>query len=82
MMRTLNEWETVLEKDLFELQHLEGQDASTRMRRSMKEQEIGQHCCQAGESLSDADLTSLKEALGLGEQLWHACKSKVRPEPA
>jgi hypothetical protein len=80
-MQTLNEWETVLAKDFLELQHLEGQDASTRIRRSMKEQEIGQHCCQAGESLSDADLTSLKEALGLGEQQWHAYKSKVRPEP-
>jgi len=36
---------------------------------------------QGGESLSDADLTSLKEALGLDEQRWHAYKSKVRPEP-
>jgi len=81
MMQTLNEWETVLAKDFLELKHLEGQDAAARMRRSMKEQEIGQHCCQAGESLSDVDLTSLKEALGLDEQQWHAYKSKVRPEP-
>jgi hypothetical protein len=82
MMQTLNEWETVLVKDFLELKHLGGQDAVARMRRSMKEQEIGQHCCQAGESLSDADLTSLKEALGLNEQQWHAYKSKVRPGPA
>ena len=81
-MQTLNEWKTVLAKDFLVLHHLEGQDTSTRMRRSMKEQEIGQHCCQAGEVLCDADLTSLKEALGLDEQLWHAYKSKVRPEPA
>ncbi len=80
-IQTLDEWKTVLAKDLLELHHLEGQDAATRMRRSMKEQEIGQHCCQAGESLSDADLTSLKEALGLDEQQWHAYQSKVRPEP-
>ena len=80
-MQTLDEWKTVLTKDLLEVTHLEGQDANTRMRRSMKEQEIGQHCCQAGESLSDADLMLLKEALGLNEQQWHAYKSKVRPEP-
>lgn len=80
-MQTLNEWETVLAKDFLELKHLEGQDAAARMRRSMKEQEIGQHCCQAGESLSDADPALLKEASGLDEQQWHAYKSKVRPEP-
>ena len=80
-MQTLDEWKTVLAKDFLELKQLEGQDAATRMRRSLKEQEIGQHCCQAGESLSDADLTVLKEALGLDEQRWHVYKSKVRPEP-
>ena len=80
-MQTLDEWKTVLAKDFLELKHLEGQDANTRMRRFMKEQEIGQHCCQAGESLSDPDLTLLKEALGFDEQQWHAYKSKVRPEP-
>ncbi len=77
---TLDEWKTVLAKNLLELKQLEGQDANTRIRRSLKEQEIGQHCCQAGESLSDPDLTVLKEALGLDEQHWHAYKSKVRPE--
>ena len=47
----------------------------------MKEQEIGQHCCQAGESLNDADLSLLKQALGLDEQAWRSYKAKVRPEP-
>jgi hypothetical protein len=79
---TLDGWKAVHLKDLLELKHLEGQDASTRIRRSLKEQEIGQPCCQAGERLSDADLTSLKEALGLAEQQWHASQSKVRTEPA
>ena len=79
-MYTLDEWKALFLNDLLELKNLEGQDTNTRIRRSMKEQEIGQHCCQAGESLSDADLTSLKEALGLDEQQWHAYKSKVRPE--
>ncbi len=78
-MHTLNEWKAVLVKDFLELQQLEGQEASTRMRRSLKEQEIGQHCCQAGECLGDPDLTLLKEALGLDEWQWHAYKAKVRP---
>ena len=76
-MSTLREWKAVLANDLLELEQLEGQDASTRMRRSLKEQEIGQHCCQAGESLDDVYLTLLKEALGLNEWQWHAYKSKV-----
>jgi hypothetical protein len=76
---TLNEWKAVLAKDLLEVQQLEGQDASTRLRRSLKEQAIGQHCCQAGERLDDADLALLKNALGLDEWQWHTYKSNVRP---
>lgn len=47
----------------------------------MKEQEIGQHCWQAGESLNDAELSLLKRALGLDEEAWQSYKAKVRPEP-
>ncbi len=47
----------------------------------MKEQEIGQHCWQAGESLSDAELSMLKKVLGLDEKAWQSYKAKVRPEP-
>jgi hypothetical protein len=79
MYMTLEEWKAVLVKDLRELQQLSGQDASSRERRSLKEQEIGQHCCQAGESLGDPDLALLKVTLGLDERQWHAYKSKVRP---
>jgi hypothetical protein len=75
----LNEWKAVLAKDLLELRQLEGQDASTRMRRSLKEQEIGQHCCQAGERLDDADLALLKEALVIDEWQWRTYKANVRP---
>jgi hypothetical protein len=78
-MQTLDEWKAVLAKDFRELKQLEGQDASTRMRRSMKEQEIGQHCCQAGECLGDPDLALLKESLELDEWQWQAYKAKVRP---
>ncbi len=76
---TLLEWKAALAKDLFELHQLEGQDASARMRRSLKEQAIGQHCCQAGEHLDDVDLALLKEALGLEEWQWRFFTSHVRP---
>lgn len=78
-MQTLEEWKAVLAKDFRELKQLKGQDASTRMRRFLKEQEIGQHCCQAGESLGDPDLALLKESLELDEWQWHAYRAKVRP---
>ena len=80
-MQTLDEWKTVLAKDFLELKHLKGQDVNKSIRRALKEQEIGQHCCQAGEDLSDSDLMLLKKVLGLDEQQWHTYKSKVRPEP-
>jgi hypothetical protein len=80
-MQALDEWKAILSTDLLALQRLQGGDALSRMRRVMKQQEIGQHCCQAGESLGDADLSLLKEALGLDEQAWQSFKTKVRPQP-
>jgi hypothetical protein len=50
------------------------------MRRSMKEQEISQHCYEAGEDLNDHELASLKQALGRNEEQWRAYQSKVLPE--
>jgi len=78
-MHPFDRWKAILSKDLLELQQLHGQDASTRLRRLLKEQELGQHCCEAGENLSDFELSLLKMELGLDEQGWHAYKSKVRP---
>ena len=80
-MQALEEWKATLITDLLALRRLQGGDALSRMRRVMKEQEIGQHCCQAGEGLSDADLCLLKQALGLDEQAWQSYKAKVRPGP-
>ena len=80
-MQALDEWKATLITDLLALRRLQGGDALSRMRYVMKEQEIGQHCCQAGESLGDADLSLLKQALGLDEQAWQSYKAKVRPEP-
>ena len=51
-MYTLDEWKAVLAKNLLELKQLEGQDANTRIRRSLKEQEIGQHCRPGQEKVS------------------------------
>jgi hypothetical protein len=51
-MYTLDEWKAVLAKDFLELQHLEGQDTNTQIRRSLKEQEIGQHCRPGQEKVS------------------------------
>jgi hypothetical protein len=80
-MQTLDEWKVILSTDLLALRQLQGGDALSRMRRAMKQQEIGQHCCQAGESLSDTDLFLLKQALGLDKGAWQSFKAKVRPEP-
>lgn len=80
-MQILDEWKAILSTDLLALRRLQGGDALSRMRRAMKEQEIGQHCCQAGESLGDADLFLLKQALGLDKEAWRSFKAKVRPEP-
>jgi hypothetical protein len=79
-MRTLDQWKATLSKDFFELRQLTSPDEVTRMRRSMKEQEIGQHCLEAGEELNDHELASLKQVLGLDEEQWRAYQSKVRPE--
>ncbi len=36
-------WKAILRKDLLDLQLLQAQDLSNRIRRSLKEQELGQH---------------------------------------
>jgi hypothetical protein len=76
---TLDEWKAVLVKDFLELHRLEGQDASTRERHALKEQAIGQHCCQAGEHLGDPDLALLKKTLRLNDWQWQGYRAKVRP---
>ena len=76
---TFNVWKAVLVKDFLELQRLQGLDACTRERRSLKEQEIGQHCCQAGEHLGDPDLALLKKTLSLEDWQWQEFRAKVRP---
>lgn len=80
-MWMLAEWKTILTNDLHALKQLTGKDELSRMRYAIKEQEIGQHCYQAGESLTDKELMLLKMALGLTDQQWHDYKSKLRSVP-
>lgn len=79
MMETIAIWKTILMNDLYSLKHLKGHDEMSMMRYAMKEQDIGLHCYQAEESLSDAELALLKKGLHLSELRWRVYKSKLRP---
>ena len=81
METTFLKWKTILSHDFHALAQLERPDEGSRVRHALKEQELGQHCWEAGESLTDAELARLKRELGLSEQQWHAYKSRVWPVP-
>ena len=74
----LAEWKTILTNDLHMLKQLTGRDEVSRMRCTMKEQEIGQHCYQAEENLTDKELMLLKKTLGLTDRQWNFYKTKIR----
>ena len=76
-MKAYRETKAVLTKDFFELVKLEGSDPGAQMKHTLKEQEIGQHCNEAEEDLSSADLEWLKLALGIHERKWQESKAKV-----
>ena len=78
-METLAFWTAILMNDLHVLPQLEGRDEESRIRYVLKEQAIAQHCCQAGENLTGAELARLKSVLGLTERQWHAYRSKLLP---
>ncbi|HZU68381.1 MAG TPA: hypothetical protein VFA09_13985 [Ktedonobacteraceae bacterium] len=78
----LSEWKAILTNDLDALKQLVGKDETTRVQYKLKVQEIGQHCYQAEETLTDKELARLKKALGLTDQEWHAFKAKVHSEQA
>ena len=79
-IQTLDEWKTVLAKDLLELHHLEGQDAATRMRRSMKEQAIGQHC-QPGQEKVSAMPISLRSKKHWGSMNGNGTPTSPKSDP-
>jgi hypothetical protein len=74
-------WKTLLMNDLHTLEQLRGADQASLMRYAMKEQEIGLHCYQAEETLTDAELALLKQAVPLSELRWRVYKSKLWPPP-
>lgn len=80
-MQTLAKWTSILRKDFLELTSLDQQKPFARIRYSLKEQEIGQHCCQAEEMLPDPELASLKLVLGMDDEQWRNYRRKVRPCP-
>ena len=80
-MHTFAVWRTILTNDLQALKELERPAQECRWRYTWKEQELGQHCCQAGEDLTDAELALLKQLLGLTEPQWGAYLSKIRLPP-
>jgi hypothetical protein len=82
VMETFATWQTILVNDLKVLEQLRGSDDMSLMRHAMKEQDIGLHCYQAEENLTDAELVLLKKALRLSELRWRSFKSKLRPGQA
>jgi len=76
-METLATWQAILMKDLCALIECDERDAVGRIRYMLKEQAVGQHCCQAGEDLTDEELLLLRKALGLTAQQWQTYKSKM-----
>ena len=74
-------WKTILMNDLHALKQLRGEDQASLERYAMKEQEIGLHCYQAEENLTDAELALLKKVLRLSEPRWRVYKSKLWPLP-
>lgn len=73
-METFATWKTILLNDLRSLKQFERRD---EVRYAFKQQEIGQHCCQAGESLTNTELALLKKKLHLTEDQWRAYLSKL-----
>lgn len=78
-MNAFTTWKIILLNDLRSLKQLEGLD---EVRYAFKQQEIGQHCCQAGENLSNAELALLKKKLHLTEDQWRAYISRLLFTPA
>jgi hypothetical protein len=79
MEKTLIQWKAILMNDLQALQQHKKLDQISQERFALKEREIGFHCYQAEESLTDGELILLKKGLGLSELRWLYYKSRLRP---
>ena len=82
MTETFATWKSTLVNDLQVLKRFRGSDEMSLMRHAMKEQDIGLHCYQAEENLTDAELAHLKKVLSLSELRWRVYKSRLRPGQA
>jgi len=76
-MKTFEELKGVFTQELLELEKLAGIWPSTIEKRHVKEQEIGRHCYEAEEDLSQLELNTLKRALGINDTRWRAYKAKL-----
>jgi hypothetical protein len=72
-------WKTTLANDLQVFKQLRGSDDMSLMRHAMKEQDIGFHCYQAAENLTDAERALLKKVLRLSELHWRVFKTSALP---
>ncbi len=75
-MKTFEELRAVFTQELLELEKLAGNWPGTIEERHVKEQEIGRHCYEAEEDLSQTELTMLKRALGIHDSRWRVYKAK------
>lgn len=75
-MKTFEELRAVFTQDLLELEQLAGTWPGTIEERHVKEQEIGRHCYEAEEDLSQSELHTLKRALGIHDSRWRVDKTK------
>ena len=75
-MKTFEELKAVFTQDLLELEQLAGNWPGTIEERHVKEQQIGRHCYEAEEDLSQTELNTLKKALGINDTRWRAYKAK------
>jgi len=75
-MKTFEELKAELTQELHELEKLAGIWPNTIEKRHVKEQEVGRHCYEAEEDLSQLELNTLKRALGINDTRWRAYKAK------
>jgi hypothetical protein len=75
-MKTFEELKAEFTQDLLELEKLAGNWPGTIEERHVKEQEIGRHCYEAEEDLSQVELNTLKRVLGINDSRWRAYKAK------
>jgi hypothetical protein len=77
-MNTFDTLQTLFLHDLQELHQLRKRGwRILPMTRVVKEEHLGRCCYLAEEFLNSADLSELKQELGLDEQQWRFLKAKV-----